>query len=771
MALDDLKLDELKLLKKATEQGLDSLSVGELKKLRAVQASAVKGIPSEQQIQAALKGGEADVLSLNERAALGLIDPKYAREYVEGLVPGSKVIDAAGTLVISTDGGETYQRVGGGGFAGDIAEGASRVAPFVGAIGAGVGGFAVGGPAGAIAGSAVSAAAFQAIRETIEAGEELNEQKIQERVSDILVEGGVDTALGVATLGLSKMVGGYLKSPAGKKLIDTAKRKGAGAVKEIAVKAKKLGVLTDEVNVNRGKVAEGAVLDDFMPSISNRGGEQAGNRFQRILQDKVDADDAVIDGLWKQSEQAFDASIKKFTTRVDAIKAQIKAANPGIGEKQARAMARKQIQAGGDEFLINLQPQFQKFMSDVMEAGSQTGAGVGRETLGQVTGSLRDARQAAFGELEKSLRAAGLKNLSFKAMTPKELFTLRKMLGSQIGKASNEGNKFLAKALTDFKGVIDTRLAAGDIPGAEQAKLAIKKQAQSYAQFPQRLREGFLQKPSKGVKLDISPDKAFDKVFKLDSNDRKLVGNIIQKSGQAKELALDTQAKFFKGSAKAQPDIPSGIPKGLRPEVRDPSRAGVEGFIKQGGKSDPGVLDNIVEAGKRSGRSRQSVNAPTVLKNMGVTPVEGPGGKLISIEAPAFNDLFGRPLAQKTIKPFLRLEKAQQVAQVPNTQRGFFEGLAQSIPDAIQTGFDKTIAPGFRAGGTFLEEAGSQAGEALGKGALGAAKVVADPRVVAAPAATRAAAEGITSFSQTRRPQTDEELQKRLQLGGLLGSF
>ena len=509
---------------------------------------------------------------------VGLIDDKYKIPYLESQYPELRFKDDNNEIVVSGD-GVTFRKI-------DldpkfkIASAIGMITPFALGVTGGIAGLA-GGPLGALGLGGLAASGAQVSKETIEQKipDELRQyhgladkQDLIQSASDIATTGVGDIASSVAFGKLVEGGGLLAKQPVVKKQISKI---GDSLVKPL----RRIGNVSDEFTKARQRIAEYKLVQDTLNAVKGRKPGQAGERLQNLLQDKVDADDLLVDNLWKQNRAQVSEATNNLSKSVKDIRTRIKLANPNLSEFQLRKLTGEAV-AKEPGFLIDFSPQFGQFLESLTVAGARTGSGIKESVAKDVINALKASRST--GKTGSLLNEAGLKQFSLKSVTPDDLHNLRSFLGKRIAQATSAGENELKRTLTQFKNNLDERLSLDDIPGATFAKEALEKQRQSYIELPSSVRDSVLKRPSKGVIREIDPETAFNKVLKFDSVDRAKVGSIIQSSPeQADEFAKDIQAYAVNKPKTIYRDKLNIRPKALE-DAQFTTKSGMREAIKEG---------------------------------------------------------------------------------------------------------------------------------------------------------------------------------------------
>ena len=590
---------------------------------------------------------------------VGLLDDKYKLAYLETKYPELKFREGEKEIEISRDGGNNFTEI-----KADpklrISRAAGAISPFALGVGAGIAGGiagAPGGPPGAVAGSlaagGVTSGALQTVREAIESqidpgilrNKGIEPQTLLQRSGDVKTAAITDMVAG-------KAVGALLDGGA------------VSGLKGIAKNFRKAGTVSDEFIQPRIAMQKQMLGEDLINQAKGRSGVSAGQRLQQALQDKVDADDAVIDGLWNRSRESYQSALDKFKTNTMQAykditsKAQQIGTNvmdTGMGIKKNIGMTLEQIQklvqgriSQEPGFLIDFSGPYQNFVKEAIKAGGEIGTGADTTIINNINRALQTSRLDE--ETAPILKMAGLDNFDPSKVTGTDLLTLRKQLGDSIGKAKMAGDNNLARLLTGFKTQTEEILASGKIPGSNFARGAIKKQTQSYQELPEAVRYKTLAKPVKGFVQDIDPEKAFDSILSFSSNDRQAIGKIVQRVPEvADELAKDIQAKaVLKGAPQTSKKIIGEA--GSIAEAQFTSKDALRKAIDEGYIPNTGAVKAIKESGE------EVVDTPSKSAYNFFTQ---------NNTGSALGDIVGKQRIDQITKPINKLQKLETLYQAP----------------------------------------------------------------------------------------------------------
>lgn len=583
------------------------------------------------------------VISAGDAYKVGLLDDKYKIPYLETKYPDLTFQINGNKIMMSRDNGQTFINP-----SADpkykISSAVGTASPFVIGIGSGIAGGVAAGPPGALVAGGVASAGLQAAKESIESEIDsdvlkkygMNEQNGFGRAGDIALAGAIDVAGGHILSKVGELGGMILKQPVVQK--QTAK-----AMEALAKTARKAGSISDEFMKPRQELAKQVIGADLVDKARLRNPSGAGERIQKVLQDKVDTDDLKIDSLWDQARDTSATALKDFNTLVDKTRSDILAKIPfkpsAMGSTQAidegtlRKMTADKLR-NKTGYLFDFSTPYRDFLGELRKAAGSTGAGVNESIIGDINNALKTSR--AVSETGKILSKAGNKQFSLQTVTGEDLYTLRKYLGERIGKATSAGDNNLKRVLTNFKNKVDVRLSSDDVPGSSLAKQALEKQKQSYIEFPEEVRLMTLTRPSRGIVKEIDPEAAFENVLKLKSNDRKLVGNIVQAtSGAADELAQDVQAKaVLQGALQPKPKL--NATKEMLDEAKYTTKGQLATAIDEGHIPNTAAVKNI-----QKGVGEETIDLPSKTAFNYLTSQKGS----------ALADIMGADNYQNILKP------------------------------------------------------------------------------------------------------------------------
>lgn len=587
-----------KILTKQQRAEIEALKRGEINQLsdttRSVFANVQKDINAQRKQRA-----KTTFIKAGDAFNVGLLDDKYKLPYLESKYPELTFIEKDNKIQMSRDGGRTFTDV-----SVDpkfkVSKAAGFISPFLLGTGAGIAaGAATANPAVGLAAGGGAAGSLQALREKAESEispeildrYNLRKQNLAERVSDIALETAGDMA-GGAVFGKAIDYGGaLLKQPYVKKAV----------LGPITKTARRIGSISDELLAPRINAARQMLGESLVKASNKRGSEFAGGNLQDYLQQIVDSDKARINGLWTGAKTQINRAFEDFNNLVEQTAKNIQASSDTkVPLDELRRRVAKSIK-GQSKYLIDFAPEYRKLVSDLREASGKSGPEVFTNLKAGINNALFTSREA--GASAKALRAAGLGQRSVKAVTPNDLITLRDYLGTQIGKAIDAKDANLQRVLIGFKDSIDNRLDQVDIPGSNIVREALSTERASYEAFPRELRQKLLVKPAKGRVQDISPEKAFETTMGLNINEKKLIGNLVQKDRRfADEFAKDIQARAIraggletpqrlkittKGAQEAEYTTPAALRKAILEDGYVPSRSAVRSLTQRAESINP----------------------------------------------------------------------------------------------------------------------------------------------------------------------------------------
>jgi hypothetical protein len=559
-----------KILSKKQQAELEALKRGETSELSASTRTVFENIQKDIIKRRVIKAGDA--------FNVGLLDDKYKLPYLESKYPELQFAQKDNKIQMSRDGGRTFTDV-----AVDpkfkVSKAAGFISPFI--LGAGTGivaGTVTANPAIGLAAGGGAAGTVQALREKAEAeikpeileAYNMKPQTLLQRYGDVAAETAVDMA-GGAVVGKAIDYGGALmRQPAVKQAV----------LGPITTVARRVGSISDELMTPRINAARQMLGERLVKNANKRGSAYAGGNLQSYLQRIVESEKGTINSLWTKAKDESAAALNEFNKLVEVTADQIKATS---GTKIPIDQLRKQVAnevKGQTNYLIDFSPEYRSLMTSLREASGKSGPEVFTNIKAGINNALFTSREA--GATMKALRNAGLGQKSVKTVTPNDLITLRDYIGTQIGKATDAKDANLKRVLTQFKDNIDVRLGSTDIPGAETVRTALATEAKSYEAFPRELRQKLLQKPSKGRVQDISPEKAFEATMGLNVDEKKLIGNLIQRDKNfTREFADDLQARSIRaGGLETQQKL--DITGKSAKEARFTTKAGLRQAIEEG---------------------------------------------------------------------------------------------------------------------------------------------------------------------------------------------
>lgn len=645
---DTFSKEERELMDIAMSGQLQDLSFDEAKKLDSLQ-KRFNNVKKDISSQRAKRAKTVDIKAV-DAFRVGLLDDKYKLAYLETKYPELKFKEGEREIELSRDGGKTFSEI-----RLDpklrISRAAGAISPFALGITGGIAGAPLG-PAGSLALGGAAAGSLQVAREAIEAeidpgilrSKGIEPQSALQRAGDIGTEVVTDVVAG-------KVVGDLLEG-------------GVKGVKDIAKNFRKAGTVSDEFIQPRIALKKQRLGEDLMNQAKSRSGANAGERLQKVLQDKVDTDDALIDSLWDKSTESYQSALNKFKANTmqayrditkKAKQAGTNIMDTGMKVKKAPGMTDEQIQKliqgrinQEPGFLIDFSEPYQKFVKQAVKAGGEVGAGADTTILNNINRALQTSRLDE--ETAPILKMAGLDKFDPSKVTGTDLLTLRKQLGDSISKAKMSGDNNLARILTSFKKQTEEVLASGNVPGSNFARGALKKQAESFKELPEAIRYKTLSKPVKGFVQDVDPEKAFENILKFSSNDRKSIGKIVQKVPEvADELAKDIQAKaVLKGAPQTSKKITGEA--GSIAETQFTSKEALREAIDKGYIPKTGAVKAIKESGE------QVVDTPS--KSAYNFFTQNKTGE-------ALGDIVGKGRIDKVTKPINELQKLETLYQAP----------------------------------------------------------------------------------------------------------